>query len=104
AAGEGDGGCSKGVGGVDGKGGFADCDGDKTNGCETNVDGSPDHCGSCDVTCSPHHACSFGACSVQCLPGFSDCDGDAANGCEVMLATNALNCRRCRHHCLAAPR
>jgi hypothetical protein len=31
--------------------GFADCDGDPSNGCETNIFGNPRHCGACGRSC-----------------------------------------------------
>src|SRR5689334_14851783 len=42
--------------------GSADCDGDRTNGCETAVDFSEQHCGRCGETCGGDARCVFGIC------------------------------------------
>jgi hypothetical protein len=76
--------------------GLGDCDGDPTNGCETNLV-LPNACG---TTCGNRVDCSStvknasgadcvaGLCSYSsCKGGFGDCDGDKANGCETTLTT-----------------
>src|SRR5262245_37279460 len=67
--------------------GFADCDGDPSNGCEGALSTSADNCGACGVKCqvAAHEAplCSAGACIRVCDTGFADCNGDPADGCEV---------------------
>jgi cysteine-rich repeat protein len=66
--------------------GFGDCDGDPTNGCETDVTTDPAHCGRCstatvDASCDTGLAnvavaeCQAGQCIVDCAPGFSNCQG-----------------------------
>ncbi len=81
---------------------FADCDGDPSNGCETNVRESPFHCGACRVGCVRPNAvmtCASGVCvRSRCDPGYADCDADGANGCEVILTTEA-NCGACGRGC-----
>ena len=81
---------------------FADCDGDPSNGCETNVRESLAHCGACGASCVRAHAvttCASGVCvRTRCDPSFADCDADGANGCEVMLGTSA-NCGTCGVGC-----
>ncbi len=66
--------------------GFADCDGDPANGCETNTQSSVEHCGACGVACQsgPYSTpvCVAGACSAQCEDGFENCNDDLADGCE----------------------
>lgn len=42
--------------------GRADCDGDWTNGCETNVDQDDDHCGACGNRCRRRERCRSGVC------------------------------------------
>ncbi len=74
--------------------GYADCDGDRTNGCETDI-WQVDDCGNgCDpgpdCTSQVHNAsgitCSSGSCDYgSCDSGYDDCDGDRTNGCEVNL-------------------
>lgn len=47
-------------------GGRGDCDGDMTNGCETNLSNSPRHCGACGRACvSPYNACTTGVCIIS---------------------------------------
>jgi hypothetical protein len=46
--------------------GYANCDGNPNNGCETDTDTDPNHCGSCTTTCaSTEPACSGGACGCN---------------------------------------
>jgi hypothetical protein len=56
--------------------GWADCDGDSANGCETPL-GTIDDCGACGDACPgiPNGApvCEAGACATACLPGFKRC-------------------------------
>lgn len=42
--------------------GFDDCDDDDATGCETNLDSSQEHCGSCTRPCAPTDACFGGTC------------------------------------------
>jgi hypothetical protein len=86
--------------------GWQDCNGDKTDGCETNVATDPNNCGACAHACVVPHgisACANGLCVMnQCSPGFGDCDGIAANGCEVNLETSNANCGMCGNVCSAS--
>ncbi len=85
--------------------GFADCDGDPTNGCETGLGDNPAHCGACGARCDGSHgvlACEGGACVVRgCAPAWGDCDGDGRNGCEAPLTTPE-RCGACARPCAAA--
>jgi hypothetical protein len=85
---------------LDGKG---NCDGDASNGCETNLKTDADHCGACDTPCSLKHAsalCNGGKCVVdKCTAPYVDCDGDPSNGCEVNTTTDPLNCGGCGGVC-----
>ncbi|KAG0625983.1 hypothetical protein M758_2G093600 [Ceratodon purpureus] len=89
--------------------GFADCDGDASNGCETvispNVENGCSAVDSCFSAASNHNPpcpvppntvaakckdvnlCSY----TECLPGFLDCDGEAWNGCEVDTTVSGWN-------------
>lgn len=83
--------------------GFEDCDFDPSNGCETNVQTNPNHCGSCFTGCSVLNgtgACSNGMCGLgSCNAGFGDCDGFPFNGCETDTTSNASHCGACGNAC-----
>ena len=82
--------------------GFADCNNNGADGCETDLDTSAAHCGACGQACSVPNAtaaCASGTCQVgSCNLGFGDCDGNAPNGCETLLTTNA-DCGGCGVAC-----
>ena len=81
--------------------GWADCDGDTSNGCEANVEDSTASCGSCSLSCTNANgsaSCSAGVCAASCAPGFADCDGQPENGCESDLASNS-HCGACDARC-----
>ncbi|MEZ4394039.1 MAG: hypothetical protein R3A48_23440 [Polyangiales bacterium] len=86
--------------------GFADCDGNPSNGCEVNLRADARHCGACQSACAPANgagACVSGRCAVaSCNAGFADCDGDPSNGCEVILASDAAHCGACGARCQVA--
>ncbi|MBL8680772.1 MAG: hypothetical protein JNK05_16455 [Myxococcales bacterium] len=82
--------------------GFANCDGNPANGCETNTQTSADNCGGCGRVCALANAmaaCSAGACVLgPCVPNFGNCDGIPANGCEQSLRT-LFHCGECGQFC-----
>ncbi|MEI8254928.1 MAG: fibrinogen-like YCDxxxxGGGW domain-containing protein [Deltaproteobacteria bacterium] len=86
--------------------GFADCDGDPSNGCEMDTGSSVANCGSCGHAC--HYAsgaaiCVAGACGLSaCDTGQADCDGDPGNGCETALLVSVAHCGACGHACSLA--
>ncbi len=41
--------------------GWGDCDGDRSNGCEVDLNTSPEHCGKCDIVCTGSE-CAEGTC------------------------------------------
>lgn len=51
--------------------GWGDCDGEASNGCETDLENDPTHCGTCATSCDDGNACTVGdACqSGTCVPG-----------------------------------
>jgi hypothetical protein len=72
---------------------LADCDGNISNGCETNVATSLNNCGACGNVCTPQPfatpACTSGACTIgSCVDGFANCDSNVGNGCELLLKSN----------------
>lgn len=72
--------------------GYADCDGDATNGCEVNTAATTAACGGCDVGCTNINGrtrCVSSLCVPACDSGHADCDGDPVNGCEQPLDTVA---------------
>lgn len=75
--------------------GWADCDQNPANGCETPL-GTLADCAVCGDGCfleGVEFACVAGACvQVGCAAGFSNCDGDITNGCEVDHATPQNSC------------
>ncbi len=80
--------------------GFADCDGQCANGCETQL-GTLTDCTACGDACSAPHAkesCQpTGGCHLDsCDSGWADCT--SAPGCETQLGTVA-NCLRCGDAC-----
>ncbi len=83
--------------------GFGDCDGNASNGCETDTRVSTTHCGGCGMACAGGDnalpGCVTGRCVIACVAGFADCDGSAANGCEVDTRTSAGNCGGCGRSC-----
>ncbi|MEZ4410482.1 MAG: hypothetical protein R3A52_28980 [Polyangiales bacterium] len=85
--------------------GYGDCDGDATNGCETELATSAAHCGMCGRACAAGAnataSCAAGVCALQCASGFGDCDGDASNGCEVDLRATPSSCGMCGRACAA---
>jgi hypothetical protein len=86
-------------------GGFADCDQNYCNGCETNNSTDSNNCGVCGNVCSVLHGtptCSSGYCTVQsCDAGYADCDKVFASGCETDLASDPAHCGSCSTACSA---
>jgi len=97
--------CSNGTCGAACNAGFGNCDGNPSNGCETDVRTAVAHCGGCGMACNlpnANVACMGGACRVTtCLAGYADCDGDMTNGCETDTRGDVANCGMCRRVCSA---
>ncbi|MFO0609355.1 MAG: hypothetical protein U0324_39690 [Polyangiales bacterium] len=83
--------------------GFANCDGNAANGCETSAT-TVANCGACGNACAaaPHAspACAAGACRLTCDAGWYDADGNAANGCELDVTTDS-DCGRPGNACVS---
>lgn len=82
---------------------YGDCDGNSSNGCESDGTSDVRNCGGCGVTCSLPHAaasCEDRGCVVQtCEEGWADCNGVAADGCEIQLSNNPSHCGACDAVC-----
>lgn len=79
---------------------FANCDGNRETGCETNTRFSDDHCGACGAACPEGYRCQSGMCvRSECPVGLANCDGDEETGCEVDLRTDPENCGGCGEVC-----
>jgi hypothetical protein len=82
--------------------GFANCDNDATDGCETNTNTSVSDCGGCGRVCdlpNTRAVCTAGACAVgTCASGYGNCDGNVTNGCELRLNTTSA-CGSCTTRC-----
>ncbi len=83
--------------------GWANCDGNRANGCETNLTTDIRNCGACGRACpsvaNGTPVCTVGTCSFACLSGWANCDGNRANGCETNLTTDIRNCGTCGTVC-----
>jgi hypothetical protein len=85
--------------------GFANCDTNNWNGCETNLLTDTDNCGACGFRCQNAHggtACVAGVCVPTCLGGYDDCDGHPENGCELFVQNDNANCGGCAKACTNA--
>jgi hypothetical protein len=84
--------------------GYADCDGNAANGCETNLN-TVNNCGTCGKVCSSANgtpSCTSGTCSIACNAGWANCDGNVTNGCEVNTQSSTSNCGACGKVCTGA--
>ncbi|MBI5524859.1 MAG: hypothetical protein HY897_00845 [Deltaproteobacteria bacterium] len=75
--------------------GWADCNGEVTDGCETRIDRDNANCGGCAKACAPSHGaglCVNSACSVaSCDNGWWDINGDPGDGCEYPCVATGGN-------------
>ena len=87
--------------------GFADCDKNPANGCETDLSSDVAHCGACGIACqAPANgkaSCSMFQCGIgSCTTGFAHCVGPVSSGCETSLSSLA-HCGSCTNACPALP-
>ncbi len=84
--------------------GFADCNMDPKDGCESQSVSDPANCGSCGNYCNVANGtggCQAGSCIVQsCFAGFADCDHQPGDGCEAAITSDPMNCGGCGRPCL----
>ena len=80
---------------------WADCDGSLGrgggDGCETDTESDPRHCGACGNACGPQQQCVDGTCT--CEGSYLDCDGTDTTGCEINGANDLAHCGRCSMAC-----
>ncbi len=94
------------------KEGFADCNNNLNDGCETDLS-TDENCGSCHNVCDPtgknatdfkcryydesaKYACGYGI----CYTGFGDCDDNMSSGCEQDgLLSDINHCGSCDNQC-----
>jgi hypothetical protein len=74
--------------------GFGNCDGESSNGCETNTGTSAANCGACGRACGSGQTCADGVCLTPCASGETRCNGTCVN-----LATSNANCGACGNVC-----
>lgn len=82
--------------------GFSDCDGTPSNGCETDTNLSPAHCGKCGNAVNPDQTCSGGQSVLAslCPSTNRDCNKDlVSDGCEVNVQADVLHCGACDVQC-----
>jgi len=85
---------------------YDDCNGDPSDGCETNTTASLENCGACAAKPCPAlngtPYCSDAKCGLTCDKNFADCDGEAGNGCEKDVSRDINNCGGCGKTCSAS--
>jgi hypothetical protein len=79
--------------------GFNDCNADHTDGCESDPQTDPAHCGDCETSCTPAVQnvmtveCKAGKCDYDvCAPFHDDCNGKRSDGCECSCGSNGAGC------------
>ncbi len=85
--------------------GFRNCNQHTGDGCETDIESDPNHCGACHEQCSGRNGtaqCAAGRCSIECDEGFDDCNAELADGCEANLNRSVDHCQECSQACEAS--
>jgi hypothetical protein len=82
--------------------GYGDCDGDKTNGCETNLLTDKTHCGVCSTVCPTPSGgtavCNGGTCGGSCSSPYTLCNSSCVN-----YSNDVSNCGSCNNKCTGNP-
>ncbi len=83
--------------------GYADCNGNPLDGCETDLQTDPTNCGGCGTNCVEPNAtaaCTAGKCGVgTCNSGYEDCNTDPVDGCETNTNSDPTACGSCTKDC-----
>ena len=78
--------------------GYADCDGDASNGCETSLGDDNANCGACGNQCGGGTVCAGGVCGLVCTGALTLC-GSGANVYCTLTDDDPDNCGACGHSC-----
>ena len=84
--------------------GWADCNKDPMDGCESYLRVDAKNCGGCGMACEIKNAVAgcAGTCYLRaCNFGYDDCNGDLKDGCETAVVSDAKNCGGCGQVCKA---
>ncbi|HTQ04098.1 MAG TPA: hypothetical protein VMI54_09580 [Polyangiaceae bacterium] len=85
--------------------GTADCNGDPSDGCETNTLTDTRSCGTCGHQCDLPNAdslCVGGQCQIdKCRGAFDRCSTDQGDGCQTNTDNDVSNCGGCGIECAA---
>lgn len=83
--------------------GFDDCNKLADDGCETDLNTSPDNCSRCRTVCPSRpgmtRTCVAGKCGLICSANRADCNGNLFDGCEVDINLDGNNCGGCGKKC-----
>jgi hypothetical protein len=86
------------------RGGFADCNRDPSDGCETDLASDPRSCGSCGTVCpgvaNGTAGCKDGSCTLtSCIPPLRSCRSGATQACTTNVQNDPDNCGSCGNVC-----
>jgi len=73
-----------------------DCNSTDSDGCETDLRNTDNHCGSCNNSCGQNAYCSSSTCN--CDADWGNCINGWSDGCETPLGTMS-NCSTCGDDC-----
>lgn len=83
--------------------GFGNCNDDPSDGCETDLANSWEHCSGCSSACDLPNVetqrCDGRCVVTTCSPGYADCNDNPSDGCEAALESDPRHCGWCGHSC-----